>query len=129
MRLDWVETASQPWPRIAGVLFNDRLSRDGNLPACPPSLPPLYYVSLPPTLFTTAAGSVNCLVAADISLPLNLPLRASLDEKTETALQRARSPRFDERRPRIMVAHFTVTLLYHRPSCMQKDGDGWKISV
>lgn len=39
MRLDWGETASQPWPRIAGVLFNDRLSRDGNLPARVPPLP------------------------------------------------------------------------------------------
>lgn len=65
VRLDWGETASQPWPRIAGVLFNDRLSRDGNLPACAPSpllRLPLYYVSLPPTLFTTAAAALTALL-------------------------------------------------------------------
>lgn len=88
MRLDRGETASQPWPRIVrGVLFNDRLSRDGDSPAsvAPCSLPSLLSRALlclslatyfspgsPFALFTTLSDGVNCLVAVDIPFPLNL---------------------------------------------------------
>lgn len=106
VRLDWGETASQPVAPYRGgeVLFNDRLSRDGKF-TCLHPLPPPFTTSLYDSHRRRRRRrrrrcTVNCLVAADISLPLNSPpVSRKGGGKTETVLlpPESTATRFDDR--------------------------------